>query len=99
MPEARREHSAITAEARAALSTAVEKKFSTFRAKVDGKEMADADIRKVLKNSGNSARRREGYEASKEGGRVVETWSQWDTLTFMRDLGAIPEQAAASAGS
>jgi steroid delta-isomerase-like uncharacterized protein len=34
-----------------------------------------------------------------EGGKVVETWSQWDTLTFMRDIGAIPEEAAASAGS
>jgi steroid delta-isomerase-like uncharacterized protein len=34
-----------------------------------------------------------------EGGKVVESWSQWDTLTFMRDIGAIPEQAPASAGS
>ena len=33
-----------------------------------------------------------------EGGKVVETWTQWDTLTFMRDIGAIPEQAPASAG-
>src|SRR5439155_18253613 len=33
-----------------------------------------------------------------EGGKVAETWSQWDTLTFMRDIGAIPEQAAAGAG-
>ena len=34
-----------------------------------------------------------------EGGKVVESWTQWDTLTFMRDIGAIPEQATASAGS
>jgi steroid delta-isomerase-like uncharacterized protein len=34
-----------------------------------------------------------------EGGKVAESWSQWDTLTFMRDIGAIPEQTAASAGS
>jgi steroid delta-isomerase-like uncharacterized protein len=34
-----------------------------------------------------------------EGGKVVESWSQWDTLTFMRDVGAIPQEAAASAGS
>ncbi len=34
-----------------------------------------------------------------EGGKLAESWSQWDTLTFMRDLGAIPEAAAASAGS
>ncbi len=34
-----------------------------------------------------------------EGGKVVESWSQWDTLTFMRDIGAIPQEAAAPAGS
>jgi len=34
-----------------------------------------------------------------EGGRIAESWAQWDTLTFMRDIGAIPEQAAAPAGS
>jgi len=34
-----------------------------------------------------------------EGGKVVETWTQWDTLRFMKDLGAIPEDAAAPAGS
>ncbi|TMK74242.1 MAG: ester cyclase [Actinobacteria bacterium] len=34
-----------------------------------------------------------------EGGKVAETWSQWDTLTFMRDIGAIPQEAAAPAGS
>jgi predicted ester cyclase len=31
-----------------------------------------------------------------EGDKCVESWSQFDTLTFMRDLGAIPEAAAAS---
>ena len=34
-----------------------------------------------------------------EGGKIAESWTQWDTLTFMRDIGAIPEEAAASAGS
>jgi steroid delta-isomerase-like uncharacterized protein len=34
-----------------------------------------------------------------EGDKVAESWTQWDTLTFMRDLGAIPEAAGASAGS
>jgi len=55
-----------------ALSNAVEKKFSTFRAMVDGKEMTDADVRKVLKTSTLSPRRQEIYEASKEVGAVVE---------------------------
>jgi steroid delta-isomerase-like uncharacterized protein len=30
-----------------------------------------------------------------EGGRIAESWSQWDTLQFMRDVGALPEEAAA----
>jgi predicted ester cyclase len=34
-----------------------------------------------------------------EGGKVVESWTHFDTLTLMRNFGAIPEQAAASAGS
>jgi steroid delta-isomerase-like uncharacterized protein len=34
-----------------------------------------------------------------EGDKIAESWSQWDTLTFMRDIGAIPAGAAASAGS
>ena len=34
-----------------------------------------------------------------EGGKIAESWSQWDTLTFMRDIGAIPSEAAASSGS
>jgi steroid delta-isomerase-like uncharacterized protein len=31
-------------------------------------------------------------------GKIAETWGQWDTMTFMRDIGAIPEGAAATAG-
>ena len=53
-----------------ALSNAVEKKFSTFRAKVDGKEMADADVRKVLKTSTLSEKRQEVWEAAKKVGKV-----------------------------
>ena len=34
-----------------------------------------------------------------EGGKVVESWTHFDTLTLMRNVGAIPEEAAASAGS
>ena len=33
-----------------------------------------------------------------EDGKVVESWTQWDTLTFMRDIGAIPAEAGAPAG-
>jgi steroid delta-isomerase-like uncharacterized protein len=34
-----------------------------------------------------------------EDGKVVETWTQWDTLRFMKDLGAIPQDAAVTAGN
>jgi steroid delta-isomerase-like uncharacterized protein len=34
-----------------------------------------------------------------EGGKIAESWTQWETLTFMRNVGAIPEEAAAQAGS
>lgn len=54
-----------------ALANAVEKKFSTFRAQVDGKEMTAAEVRKVLKTSTLSQRRRAVYEASKEVGKLV----------------------------
>jgi steroid delta-isomerase-like uncharacterized protein len=30
-----------------------------------------------------------------EGGRIAESWASWDTLTLMRDIGAVPAQAAA----
>ena len=55
-----------------ALANAVEKKFSTFRANVDGKEMDDKAVRKVLKTSKLSEQRQDVYEASKEVGKVVE---------------------------
>lgn len=40
-----------------------------------------------------------GIDRFDEDGQIVESWTQWDTLTFMRDIGAIPEAAAAPAGS
>ncbi len=55
-----------------ALANAVEKKFNTFRAKVGAKEMDDGDVRKVLKTSTLSERRREVWEACKRVGAVVE---------------------------
>ncbi|MCI0377622.1 MAG: M2 family metallopeptidase [Gemmataceae bacterium] len=55
-----------------ALANEVEKKFSTFRAKVDGNEMSDGEVRNVLKTSKLSGKRKEVWEASKEVGKVVE---------------------------
>jgi steroid delta-isomerase-like uncharacterized protein len=34
-----------------------------------------------------------------EDGKIVESWGQWDTLGFMRNIGAIPDTASAAAGS
>jgi peptidyl-dipeptidase A len=53
-------------------ANAVEKAFNIFRAKVDGKEMTDSEVRKVLKESKDSARRQAVWEASKKVGETVE---------------------------
>jgi peptidyl-dipeptidase A len=55
-----------------ALANSIEKKFNTFRATVDGKELDDKEVRKVLKTSKLSERRQEVYEASKDVGKVVQ---------------------------
>jgi steroid delta-isomerase-like uncharacterized protein len=34
-----------------------------------------------------------------ENGKIVETWGQWDTLRFLRNIGALPESLAAPAAS
>jgi len=73
-----------------ALANAVEKKFSTFRARVDGQEMTDAEVRKVLKTSRLSSRRQEVWEASKEVGKVVEA--------ELKELVAVRNEAARRLG-
>ena len=40
-----------------------------------------------------------GIDRFDEDGQIVESWTQWDTLTFMRDIGAIPETAGVPAAS
>jgi len=55
-----------------AKSNAVEKAFNVFRAKVDGKEMTDSQVRKVLKESKNSERLQAVWEACKAIGGLVE---------------------------
>ncbi len=52
-------------------STAIEKDFSTFRAMVNGREVTDNDIRRILKEETDSGLRREAWEASKQIGGVV----------------------------
>jgi peptidyl-dipeptidase A len=55
-----------------ALANAVEKKFNVFRATIDGQEMDDKAVRRVLKTSKSSEQRKAVYEASKEVGKAVE---------------------------
>ena len=40
-----------------------------------------------------------GIDRFDDDGKIVEVWGQWDTLTFMRNVGAIPEEAGAPAGA
>jgi peptidyl-dipeptidase A len=54
-----------------ALSNKVEQAFNVFRARVDGKELTDSQVRQVLKESKDSERRRAAWEASKAVGAVV----------------------------
>jgi peptidyl-dipeptidase A len=54
-----------------ALSNQVEQRFNVYRPQVDGKQMTDSEVRKVLKTSKDSQRRREVWEASKGVGPLV----------------------------
>src|SRR5205814_7863690 len=51
----------------------IEQAFNVFRAKVDNTEMTDSEVRKVLKESKDSARRKAVWEGSKFVGAVVES--------------------------
>jgi peptidyl-dipeptidase A len=73
-----------------AKSNAVEKAFNVFRARVDGKEMTDSQVRQVLKTSTNSERRRAVWQASKKVGQVVEA--------DLRELVKLRNQAAVKLG-
>ena len=53
-------------------SNAVEKAFNAFRAKLDGKELTQNDVRKILEESSSSEVRRKAWEASKAVGPVLE---------------------------
>lgn len=73
-----------------ALSNKVEKAFNVFRAQVDGKEMTDSEVRRVLKTSKDSERRRAVWEASKAVGGVVEA--------DLRELVKLRNEAATKLG-
>jgi peptidyl-dipeptidase A len=53
------------------MQTAIEQKYSNFRAEVDGKQLSDNDIEEVLKTSTNSDQLKKTWEAHKAIGTVV----------------------------
>jgi len=55
-----------------AISNRVEQTFNVYRAKVNGKELSDSEVRRVLQESKDPAQRRAVWEASKRVGRAVE---------------------------
>ncbi|HZZ78750.1 MAG TPA: M2 family metallopeptidase [Gemmataceae bacterium] len=55
-----------------AKSNDIEKAFNVFRAKVGERQLVDSEVRKVLKESKDSAERQRVWEASKQVGRAVE---------------------------
>jgi peptidyl-dipeptidase A len=73
-----------------ALTSAVDKAFNEFRAQVDGKDMTDNEVRGILKNSKDSGRRKEVWEASKAVGSVLEK--------NLKELVALRNQAAVQLG-
>jgi len=72
------------------LANRVEKGFNEFRAKIDGKELTDNEVRGILKNSTDSGRRKAAWEASKGVGAQVES--------DLRRLVMLRNQAAKSLG-
>ncbi len=53
------------------LETKIEREFSKYRPKVDGKEITTNKIYEILKNSNNSEERKKYWTASKEVGEIV----------------------------
>ncbi|MGY4883971.1 MAG: M3 family metallopeptidase [Nanobdellota archaeon] len=52
-------------------STLIEEKFNKFRAKINGKEFTDNQIKDILKQENNSKKLQEAWEASKMQGELV----------------------------
>ena len=73
-----------------AKANAIEEKFNKFRARVDGQELSDNEVRKVLKTSSKSERLKAVWEASKAvGGEVAGE---------LRELVRLRNQAARELG-
>lgn len=53
------------------LGTEIEKNFSTFRGKIDGEKVTDNEIKEILKDETESAKRKKAWLASKQVGQAV----------------------------
>lgn len=73
-----------------AKTSAVEKTFNNYRLKIGGKEMSDSEMRKVLKDSKDSAYRKAVWESSKAIGPAVEK--------DLKELVALRNEAARKLG-
>jgi peptidyl-dipeptidase A len=73
-----------------AKSNAVERAFNVFRPHVGGKTLTDNDVRRILRESRDSAQRQAAWEASKKVGPVV--------VGDLRELVALRNQAARKLG-
>src|SRR5213075_676143 len=71
-------------------ANAIEQAFNVFRARVDNTEITDSEVRKLLKESKDSARRKAVWEASKAVGPVVEK--------DLRELVGLRNEAARALG-
>jgi peptidyl-dipeptidase A len=71
-------------------SNVVEKAFNVYRAKVDGKELTENDVRKILKQSKSSEERGAAWEGSKGVGAIVEP--------DLKELAELRNQAATKLG-
>ena len=67
-------------------ANAIEKKFNVFRAQVGDRSYSDSEVRRVLRESNDSALRRDVWEASKKVGAAVE--QDLRELVFLRNEAA-----------
>jgi peptidyl-dipeptidase A len=64
----------------------IEKQFNVYRAKLDGREVADSEVRRILKESKKTDERRAVWESSKGVGRAVA--ADLRELVFLRNEAA-----------
>ena len=70
----------------ASKSNDIEKAFNVYRARLAGKEIADSEVRRILKDSKDSRERQAVWESSKGVGKVVA--EELKQLVFLRNEAA-----------